>query len=101
MSWLDKLRELLEASDLRVTFDSERDITKPCWCCGRSDVPRDLAQIGHYLNPHRDSMMRPLCAGCNAQIGAIGPTYGASGSTVSVTSVSTTASTSGTSTTGT
>lgn len=64
MSWLGKLRELLESSDLRVTFDSERDITKPCWCCGRSDVPRDLAQIGHYLNPHRDLMMRPLCAGC-------------------------------------
>lgn len=68
MSWLDKLRELLEASDLRVTFDSERDITKPCWCCGRADVPRELVQIGHYVNPHRDSMMRPLCAGCSAQI---------------------------------
>lgn len=68
MSWLDKLRELLAASDLRVTFDIERDITKPCWCCDRADVPRELVQIGHYLNPHRDSMVRPVCAGCSAQM---------------------------------
>lgn len=68
MSWLDKLRELLAASDLRVTFDSERDITKPCWCCGRADVPRELVQIGHYLNPHHDPLVRPVCAGCSAQM---------------------------------
>lgn len=64
----DQLWRAIEASGARVTFDTERDITKPCWCCGEADKPRDLVQIGHYLNPHRDSMMRPLCAGCSAQI---------------------------------
>lgn len=66
----DELWRLIEASGARVTFDSERDITKPCWCCGRADVPRELVQIGHYLNPHRDSMARPVCAGCSAQLAA-------------------------------
>ena len=68
LSWLDELLELIEASGARVTFDSKRDIAKPCWCCGRANVPRELVQIGHYLNPHRDSMMRPVCAGCSAQV---------------------------------
>lgn len=67
-SWLDEMLVLIEASGARVTFDSERDITKPCWCCGRADVPRELVQIGHYLNPHHDPLVRPVCAGCSAQM---------------------------------
>ena len=70
LSWIDEMLQEIERSGARVTFDSERDITKPCWCCGRADVPRELVQIGHYLNPHRDFMVRPVCAGCSAQMAA-------------------------------
>ena len=66
-SWIDELCEALERSGLRVTFDPERDFTKPCWNCGDSSTPRDLVDVGHYLNQHRDEMTRPICATCRQE----------------------------------
>jgi hypothetical protein len=53
-----------------VTFDRERDITKHCFCCGRTVAPRQLVVVGIWLRSVgnrgkvNDPIRRPLCESC-------------------------------------
>lgn len=60
---------LIEAG-AKVTFDSERDIHKPCFNCGQSAAPRTLHVVGTWTGPVGNRggpgtpIRRPLCAAC-------------------------------------
>ncbi len=65
---MDLLDDLIEQGKLRVTFDDERNVLHPCYCCRDDSAPRTLEVVGHYLNKHKDDMTRPLCKACQAGI---------------------------------
>lgn len=63
--YIQELDALIRAAGLRVTFDAERDISKPCIGCGAADKPRDLVTVACRVNKYRDDVSRPLCAECS------------------------------------
>lgn len=62
--WFDEFLKLIADSGVRVTFDPERDITKPCFACGSTSQPRALVDVGNYLAEPRAPMTRPICPDC-------------------------------------
>jgi hypothetical protein len=60
----EQLAALLKESGARVTFDSGRDITKPCTFCGTpADPTHQLRDIGRY--PNGNTITRPVCEDCS------------------------------------
>ena len=57
---LEELCGLLAEAGLRVTYDANRDVTKPCVFCRAKDVR--LVELGRYLSG--DPFTRPVCALC-------------------------------------
>ena len=68
--YIQELDALIRAAGLRVTFDAERDISKPCIGCGATDKPRDLVTVACRVNKYRDDVSRPLCAECGQGLGS-------------------------------
>lgn len=74
MSAAEELFAILESVGARVTLDFDRSTAKPCNGCGRSDVPRDLVDVGTYVVDLRggmragDPITRPMCAACEAML---------------------------------
>jgi len=70
MSAIDDLAQLLKDANAVVTFDSERSIAKPCFCCGEKDARRTLEKVGTWSRRvgnrggAGDAILRPLCAAC-------------------------------------
>lgn len=69
----DELMAILAKTNARVTFDRRRNITHPCWSCGKDDVPRTLAEVGRYTRGGMagDAIERPVCAPCLDLMGDI------------------------------
>ena len=67
---IPKLGELLESAKLRVTFDANANITKPCFYCGTEDTPRALVVVGAWTRPMGhlgdvgSPIRRPMCLSC-------------------------------------
>lgn len=65
-----ELASMIVEANARITFDSERDIHKPCIRCHRTDVPRSLVIVGHWSRDvhggmkRGDAIRRPMCAKC-------------------------------------
>lgn len=63
------LSDLVE-SNPAITFDSERDFTKPCFNCGTIEQPRKLVVVGTWSRKvgnrgkSGSSIERPMCAAC-------------------------------------
>lgn len=66
--WVESLDEMLAAAGATVTFDAQRDITKPCIVCLEADLPRTLLVIGErtYPNGIKEPLRRPVCERCAA-----------------------------------
>lgn len=73
--WIDRvgavgaLCELLEEADMRVTFDPERSISKPCFVCGCNNAPRELVRVASWCVDlgcweRGDAVSRPVCGKC-------------------------------------
>lgn len=64
------LGELLQKAGARVTFDSQRDMTKPCLRCHTESEPRTLVVVGYWTRNSYGGMLagdpieRPMCARC-------------------------------------
>ena len=79
------LASLLRDADIRVSFDGERDATKPCVICGGYADEREwneLVVVGCYvvataggIRPG-DAVERPVCVPCREQLPII---YGRAG----------------------
>ena len=71
MPGTDPIQALCElVKGLRVTFDPERSIAKPCIGCGTLDDRRDLIHVGTFIAHDvgffvpGDKLRRPMCEGC-------------------------------------
>ena len=60
---LAMLCRLLDGSNLRMTFDPQRDFTKPCFDCRTTSEPRTLVDIG-WDEARQDEITRPMCFRC-------------------------------------
>lgn len=68
---LRRLKEILEGlPPIRMTFDSARNFTLPCFCCGEEEKPRTLERVGTWSRrvggrgESGDPIERPMCAAC-------------------------------------
>lgn len=58
-----ELGKLLDAANLRITFDPKRNIQDRCLDCGTTQEPRTLVDIG-WDDSRQDEITRPVCFRC-------------------------------------
>lgn len=58
-----ELGKLLDAANLRITFDPKRNFMDPCLDCGTTREPRTLVDIG-WDESRQDEITRPMCFRC-------------------------------------
>lgn len=67
---VERLCDIIEEAGLRVTFDAERSIAKPCYFCGDdSSSPRELVRVASWAVDmgcwrRGDAVSRPICGSC-------------------------------------
>lgn len=68
--WIEMLCEALRGTGARMTIDSERNASHPCFCCGETEKPRDLVRVGVWTRrvggrgSFGDAIQRPVCEAC-------------------------------------
>lgn len=71
-------------ADLRISFDRERDVTKPCFNCGEAIEPRTLEVVGYWTGPAGNRgdrgapIRRPLCKKCRPTKEAVSAPFASS-----------------------
>ena len=65
------LMDLLEKSNAKVSFDPERNFTRPCFLCGETSEPRNLITLvfGDL------EFTRPFCKVCSSKASTVTERY--------------------------